>query len=78
MGNCISKINRDLFFAIKESMKNDILFSNGIKRLALDMTTRGTYRGYFYNKASRNNEVGSVANWGVVERTLKKWVRCMK
>ena len=45
MGNCISKINKDLFFTIKEFMKNYILFSNGIKRLALDMTTRGTYRG---------------------------------
>ena len=41
MGNCVSKINKDYFFAFEEEMKNDILFSNGMKRPALDMVTRG-------------------------------------
>ena len=45
MGNCISKINKDHFFAYKEFIKNDIFFSNGIKRLKLDMVTRGSYTG---------------------------------
>ena len=43
MGNCISKISKDRFFAIEELMKNDILFSNGRVRFDLDMLTGGTY-----------------------------------
>ena len=43
MGNCISKINKDHFFACEEFIKNNIFFSNGIKRLKLDMFTRGSY-----------------------------------
>ena len=47
MGNCISKINKNYFFAFEEEVKNDILFSNRMTRLALDMTTRGkTYMGF--------------------------------
>ena len=40
MGNCISKIIKDYFSAFEEEMKNDILFSNGMTRIALDMATR--------------------------------------
>ena len=40
MGNCVSKINKDYFFSFEEEMKNDISFSNGMKRPALDMVTR--------------------------------------
>ena len=43
MGNCISKIKKDHFFAIEALMKNEILFSNGIIRFGLDMLTGGTY-----------------------------------
>ena len=43
MGNCISKINKDRFFAVEELMKNDILFSNRISRFGLDTLTGGTY-----------------------------------
>ena len=43
MGSCISKINKDRFFAVEELMKNDILFSGGIIRFGLDMLTGGTY-----------------------------------
>ena len=32
-------------FAYKEFIKNDIFFSNGIKRLKLDIVTRGRYTG---------------------------------
>ena len=84
MGNCISKINKDLFFAIKEFMKNDILFSNGIKRLSLDMTTRGTDRGgggvggTSIIKPPGIMKLAPLQTGVVVERTLKKWVRCMK
>ena len=42
MGNCISKINKDRFFAIEELMKNNILFSNGRVRLGLGMLAGGT------------------------------------
>ena len=45
MGNCISKINKDDFFAVEEFMKNDIFFSNGTIRYHLDMLYRGTYTG---------------------------------
>ena len=45
MGNCISKISKDCFFAVKEFVKNDILFSNGTIRYHLDMLYWGTYTG---------------------------------
>ena len=45
MGNAFSKINKDHFFAYEEFMKNDIFLENGIKRLRLDMVTRGAIRG---------------------------------
>ena len=45
MANCISKINKDHFFAFEEFMKNDILFLKGKARLVLDMGTRGTNMG---------------------------------
>ena len=45
MGNCISKFSKDHFFAYKELIKNDIFFSKGIKRLKLDMFTKGSYTG---------------------------------
>ena len=45
MGNCISKINKDHFFAYKEFMKNDIFFSKGIPGFRVDMFTRRTYTG---------------------------------
>ena len=46
MSNCISKINKDGFFAVEEFMKNDIFFSNRRVRFNLEMGTRGgTYMG---------------------------------
>ena len=44
MGNCISKINKDHFFAFEEIRKNDILFSKGKTRLLLEIYARG--KGY--------------------------------
>ena len=35
MGNCISKINKDQFFAFEEEMKNDIIF------FVIEMCARG-------------------------------------
>ena len=45
MGNCISKVNQDHFFAYEEFIENGIFFSNGIARLTLDMVIRGRYTG---------------------------------
>ena len=50
MGNCISKINKDHFFAVEEFMKNDIFFPNGTIRYHLDMLYRGTYTGVYFIK----------------------------
>ena len=53
MGNAFSKINKDHFFAYEEFIKNDIFLANGIKRLRLDMVTRGSYTGaHFIKKLS--------------------------
>ena len=46
MGNCISRINKYHFFIIEEFMKNDVLFSNGVTRLALEWGTKKTYAGF--------------------------------
>ena len=46
MGNCISKINKDRFFAIEEFTKNDIFFSSRKVRFDLDMLYRETYTGF--------------------------------
>ena len=45
MGNCISKINKDHFFAFEEEIKKMTLFFKGKTRPGLDMVTRGTYKG---------------------------------
>ena len=39
MGNCISKINKDPFLVYEKLMKNDIFFSKGKIRSALEMGT---------------------------------------
>ena len=41
MGKCISKINKDHFFAFEEEMKNDILFFKGKIRCVIEMCGRG-------------------------------------
>ena len=41
MGNGISKINKDHFFAFEEKMKNDILFFKGKIRCIIEMCARG-------------------------------------
>ena len=43
MGNCISKINKDHFFVYEDLVKNDILFSKGMTRRALEIVTRGEH-----------------------------------
>ena len=50
MGNCISKINKDHFFAFEEEMKNNILLFKGRIRCVIEMYTRGKkiYRNLFY------------------------------
>ena len=40
MGNYISRINKDHFFVIEEFMKNEVLFSNGVKDLPLNGVLR--------------------------------------
>ena len=43
MGNCISKISKDNFFAYKEYFKNETSLEKGKIRRGLDMVTGGTY-----------------------------------
>ena len=46
MGNCISKINKDHFFACEEEMKNVIPFFKGKLRTCVEDGIRGkTYTG---------------------------------
>ena len=69
MGNCISKINKDPFIVYEELMKNEILFSKGKIRSVLEIG-RIYVKAHSVMKFFRNNAVGSVTNWGVVERHL--------
>ena len=43
VGNCIPRINKELFFVYKKKTKNYILFSKGKIRSALVMRTKGIY-----------------------------------
>ena len=45
MENCISKINKDRFFAYENEMKNRILFLKGKIRRAVEMGTKGGTHG---------------------------------
>ena len=48
MGNCISKINKDHFFAFEEDMKNEILFCKGRAKSGIEMCARGKkYTGVY-------------------------------
>ena len=47
MGNCISKINKDHFFAFEELPKNDILLLGRMMRLALDWGTKRICMGVY-------------------------------
>ena len=72
MGNCISKINQDPFFAFEEEMKNDILFFKGETRSVIEMCARGKkiYSGLFHKEVFIY--VCPITNWGVVEKPLKR------
>ena len=41
MGNCISKINKDHFFAFEENIKNEILFCKKKARSSIEICARG-------------------------------------
>ena len=41
MGNCISNINKDYFFAFEEEMKNECHFFKGTTRIGAEMCARG-------------------------------------
>ena len=43
MGNCISRISEDDFFAFEEEMKNKTSLKKGRVRRGLDVVTGGTY-----------------------------------
>ena len=46
MRNCISKINKDYFFAFEEEMKNECHFFKGTTRIGVEICARGkTYTG---------------------------------
>ena len=51
MGNSISKINKDHFFAFEEEVKNDIFFLKGKTMSDLEMGITGkTYTGFHFIK----------------------------
>ena len=68
MGNCISKINKDYFFAFEEEMKNDILFFKEKTSCVIEMCARGKkiYRNSFHKELFR--KVCSITKWNVVEK----------
>ena len=73
MGNCISKILKDHFFAFEEGMKNKTSFEKGRVRRGLDMvtiTSRTYMKTLFYKKVFKN--LGPITNWDVVEKSFLK------
>ena len=73
MGNCISKINKDHFFAFEEEIKNDILFFLKARQgLALTCLWGNIYGIPYYREVFRNNDFGPITNWVVVEKSLKQ------
>ena len=75
MGNCLSKVNKDYFFAFEEEMRNDTSFFKGKAGSDLEKAIRGkTYMVPFHKEVFKYNNVGSITNWGVVERTFLKRV----
>ena len=56
MGNCISKINKDHFFAFEEEMKNNILLFKGRIRCVIEMYTRGKKYTEIYS-IKKNSEM---------------------
>ena len=70
MGNCISKINKDLIFVYE---KQRITFlSKGVLRRVRCMGTKETYTGAYSLMVFRNNNLKSVKNWDLVQRPLKQ------
>ena len=64
MENCISKINKDHFFAFEEEMKNTILFFKGKTRFSLDILTGGTHmRPYSIKKYSKTLAPSQAGAW---------------
>ena len=68
MGNCISKINKDHFFAFEEDMKNDIHFFKGKTRCVIEMCDRGKkiYRNLFHKELFK--KVCAITKWNVVKK----------
>ena len=64
MGNYISRINKDHFFVIEEFIKNEVLFSNGVKGLPLNGVLRKHIQEFIPQRSFKN--VGSITNWDVV------------
>ena len=66
MVNCISKINKDHFFAFEEEMKNDILSFKGKTRCIIEMCARGKkYTGIdFMKKYSKMFVPLQTGMWG--------------
>ena len=78
MGNCISKINKDHFFAFEELLKNDILLSGRMMRLALDWGTKRTCMGvYSIKKAILYSETLAPLQTESWWRNIFKRVRCI-
>ena len=71
MGNCISKINKDRFFAYEESMKNNIPFFKGNARVFFEMCARNkTYTGLHSIKKYSNIMTLAPLQTGVWWRVL--------
>ena len=65
MGNCLSKVNKDHFFASEENMKNEILFCKGKARSGIEVCVRGKkYTGvYSIKKYSRTFALLQTGVW---------------
>ena len=74
MGNCISKILRDHCFAFEQLLKNYILLSRGMMRLALDRGTKRKCMGvYSIKKATYFEALAPLqAGMGWVKTALNK------
>ena len=67
IGDCISKINKNHFFAFEEEMKNDILFFKGRTRCIIEMCARDNkYTGiYFIRKHSETFAPLQTGMWWI-------------
>ena len=71
MGKCISKISKDHLLDLEEYLKNKTSFEKRKRRPGLDIIAGGgIYEDPFHKEVFKN--VGSITNWGTVEKLFFK------